>query len=247
MKNIVAGALLALSTAGNAAVVVTYELPGVQTTTAAFDYVGVETFDGRPTGLGQNFTTDFGTTGQSTVITGAYSEVQINPADVYGAAGGVGNYAVAFSNDPYELTLSTSDPKGVTYFGYWLSALDANNRLDFYQGSQLLYTFTPTAVLNAIGGNPAYFGNPTAPFQGGNGGEPYSFVNVYFTNGESFDRVRFYQVGGGGYESDNHTVGFFTNIGGIGVPEPATWAMMIGGFGLVGSALRRRRGDVVAA
>lgn len=26
-----------------------------------------------------------------------------------------------------------------------------------------------------------------------------------------------------------------------GVPEPATWAMMIGGFGLIGSAMRRRR------
>lgn len=25
------------------------------------------------------------------------------------------------------------------------------------------------------------------------------------------------------------------------IPEPATWAMMIGGFGLVGSAMRRRR------
>jgi len=27
----------------------------------------------------------------------------------------------------------------------------------------------------------------------------------------------------------------------VGVPEPATWAMMIGGFGLAGGALRRRR------
>ncbi len=25
------------------------------------------------------------------------------------------------------------------------------------------------------------------------------------------------------------------------VPEPASWALMIGGFGLIGSALRRRR------
>jgi hypothetical protein len=25
------------------------------------------------------------------------------------------------------------------------------------------------------------------------------------------------------------------------VPEPATWAMMIGGFGMVGGAMRRRR------
>lgn len=30
----------------------------------------------------------------------------------------------------------------------------------------------------------------------------------------------------------------------IGVPEPASWAMMIGGFGLIGGALRRRRGKV---
>jgi hypothetical protein len=26
-----------------------------------------------------------------------------------------------------------------------------------------------------------------------------------------------------------------------GVPEPATWGLMIGGFGLAGMALRRRR------
>jgi hypothetical protein len=31
------------------------------------------------------------------------------------------------------------------------------------------------------------------------------------------------------------------------VPEPATWAMMIGGFGLAGAAMRRRAGKVVYA
>ncbi|MGH6996745.1 MAG: PEPxxWA-CTERM sorting domain-containing protein, partial [Phenylobacterium sp.] len=31
------------------------------------------------------------------------------------------------------------------------------------------------------------------------------------------------------------------------VPEPATWAMMIAGFGIVGSAVRRRRPAALAA
>jgi hypothetical protein len=32
-----------------------------------------------------------------------------------------------------------------------------------------------------------------------------------------------------------------------GIPEPATWAMMIIGFGLIGGALRRRRTMIAAA
>jgi len=42
---------------------------------------------------------------------------------------------------------------------------------------------------------------------------------------------------------------FFDKIsvdGAAGVPEPATWSLMIGGFGLVGAALRRRRAAVAA-
>ena len=39
---------------------------------------------------------------------------------------------------------------------------------------------------------------------------------------------------------------FFGSEGGV-VPEPATWAMMIAGFGLVGSAMRRRRTVAVSA
>jgi PEP-CTERM motif len=34
---------------------------------------------------------------------------------------------------------------------------------------------------------------------------------------------------------------------GGGVPEPASWALMIGGFGMAGATLRRRRATVVAA
>ncbi|THD58170.1 MAG: PEP-CTERM sorting domain-containing protein [Phenylobacterium sp.] len=32
-----------------------------------------------------------------------------------------------------------------------------------------------------------------------------------------------------------------------GVPEPATWTMLIAGFGMVGAALRRRAGTLASA
>ena len=81
-------------------------------------------------------------------------------------------------------------------------------------------------------------------------GEPYAFVNFYATGGTKFDRVVFLEnPAGGGYESDNHTVGYFKTMTGTGVPEPATWAMMIIGFGAVGSMVRtsRRRNAFIAA
>ena len=36
-------------------------------------------------------------------------------------------------------------------------------------------------------------------------------------------------------------------IGAAGVPEPASWGLMIGGFGVVGGALRSRRRTVATA
>jgi len=56
---------------------------------------------------------------------------------------------------------------------------------------------------------------------------------------------------GNGDSSYTWNVGDFNTAGGLqipagsGTPEPASWAMLIAGFGLVGAALRRRR--VVAA
>jgi hypothetical protein len=44
----------------------------------------------------------------------------------------------------------------------------------------------------------------------------------------------------------NGSLTYSTGLPG-GVPEPASWAMMIGGFGLVGTSLRRRRASFSAA
>ncbi len=263
-------ASLALTGAAHAAFVVSYEgeAPGVQNTTATFSAGGVETFEAMPAQTyPQSFTTSFGTSGAGSTIKGVYSSVngngvQINTADQYGGAGGTGNYAVAFSNTPYSLSLTTDVAGGVNYFGFWLSALDKGNTVTLSDANNnALFTFNPKDVINAINttSNPSeYYGNPTDNFKGQNSGEPYVFINFFDTTG-SFSKVTFSEVNfGGGYESDNHTVGHYLTMGQgttvpltlsvtAGVPEPATWTMMILGVGGVGAALRTRRRRMTVA
>ncbi len=213
----------------------TYENPGVQNSTATFTGgVSVETFDTRTSGTGVSFTTSFGA--GLTELT--YTGVQINAADQYGGAGGTGKYAVTFLSTGYSVTLS----KSATYFGYWLSALDSGNEVDFYSGSTQVGTLSAAAVLAAIGSNSAYFGNPTSNFRGRDSSQPYAFVNFFDTDG-SFDKVVFRESpAAGGYESDNHTIGTFSSISGnpvAAVPEPSTYALML--VGLVGAGVVSRR------
>lgn len=240
-------AAMAIAGAAEAGVTVTYENPGVVNTTATFTGVsGVETFNSLSPGL-QSFSTDYGTGG---VINGAYTNVVIRTPDSFGGAGNT-NYAGADIVNTVDLTLTdTNDASGVKYFGYWLSALDAGNILQLKENGTTVFTFDPTQVLAAVGGNPAYFGNPEAgPNLGGDSGEPFVFVNFFSTT--EFNEVVFSEtISGNGYESDNHTVGEnFQSVTGNplpGVPEPASWALMILGFGATGAAMRRRRAAVFA-
>lgn len=243
------------------------EAAGVQNTTATFSVGGVETFDQLPAQTyPQTFTTQFGTSGVGSTIVGTYKSesgtgVQINTADQYGGAGGTGNYAVAFPNTSYSLSLTSDVQGGVNYFGYWLSALDQGNFVTFYgSNGQKLFTFNPLDVILAVNlsANPSlYYGNPNAPHQGQDGGEPFIFVNFFDTNG-SFSKIVFNEVNyGGGYESDNHTVGRYLTTGQgtlvplvnsvSAVPELSTWAMMLVGFAGLGLAGHRARRSVSAA
>ena len=213
----------------------TYEAPGVLNTTSSIAG-GVETFDSVALGTG-GFTTNYGSSG----FTGTYSAAaQIANPDQYGAAGGTGHYIVTFSSSGYSIALNQQ----ANYFGYWLSALDSGNVVEFYNGASLVGSLDATGVLASIGSNSAYFGNPSGAFAGQDSAQPYAFVNFYDTTG-SFDRIVFRETPEvGGYESDNHTVGTYRDITGTPVtpvPEPETYALMLAGLAVVARIARRRK------
>lgn len=164
-------------------------------------------------------------------ITGATTDgyINISSANVFGGVGGAGQFGTVNGN-PATIQLSQS----VNYFGLWGSALDGNNSVALYNDNTLLGTYALQSILQSSSGfNSGYYGNPTG---GGNSGELYAFFN--FASDSAFNRVQLIQNGGGGFEFDNLTVG--TAVVST-APEPATWAMFLIGFGLVGGLLRQRR------
>ena len=238
-------------------IVPTFEPAGVQTPNstaicagASTCIVGTETFD---FWFGGGFSTDFGTGNE---ITGTYrGGFQSYAADDYGGAGGGGRYPEIFPADgSYTLTLGTaSGVPGVNYFGLWFSALDGGNLLQFYQDSTLLYSFTPDdfiALVGACPGSNAFCGNPN---NGADSGEQFAFLNFFDTTPDGyFNRIVFSQTGGGGFESDNHTVGYQDPPNPTGndiyTPEPGSlWLFAPGGIVLALLAGRRRNRAVARA
>ena len=118
----------------------------------------------------------------------------------------------------------------------------------------MLFTFTPKNVIASINAQPdpsAYYGNPNAAFLHQDSGEPFVFLDFFASSGVTFDKIVFSEVNsGGGYESDNHTVGEWKTQGTgtvVPVPEPATWGLMLLGVAGVGGAMRLRRQAALSA
>jgi hypothetical protein len=239
-------AALAATSAGAVTFVTRAEAPGVQTSLANLRTgAGVETFNTRTVGSNRTFTTNFG----GSAFAGEYKGVNILEATRFGGAGGNTRFADIQKEEGFTLKFTDAPKGGVTYFGMWWSALDKGNQVKFYQDGKEIFKFGADEYTALLKGNAssipaAYFGNPNAAFSGLNKAEPYAFINFYAIGG-AFDKIKFFekpQVGG--FETDNHTVGQWLTTD--PVPEPASWAMLIAGFGLVG-AMARRRASVATA
>jgi hypothetical protein len=102
-------------------------------------------------------------------------------------------------------------------------------------------------------------------FSGLNGGNPtfspdlvgISFIGIHYGNGgNSPDGTAFFKIDAGAgidtltlnppFQATSNLLVYSTGAGG-GVPEPATWAMLILGMGGMGAVLRRRRQQLVPA
>ena len=233
---VLASSLVFASNAFCDAFLATYLGAGVQTPAGITS--NYETFNGITPGTSHSFTTNFNNSAYIGTYTGA---VQWTRANVYGGAGGSGTYPETFSS--YTLTLSAS----ANYFGLWFSALDAGNQLSFYQGSTLLYTFTPKDFVRLVGSCPGsgFCGNPNPSFSGGDNQEQFAYLNFYDQTG-GFNRIVFTELNHlGGFESDNQAVATLSTppFGRVvtSLPEPP----VTGAIALVliagGLVYRRRR------
>ena len=174
---------------------------------------------------------------------GNYSQSNIVSADVFGGARGADGYFTVHpgrNGSPGDAVVSIFHldiPQ--RYFGFWWSAGDASNELEFYQDGVLIQRFTTADVIDFLGNESNtddYFGNPNAGFLGGNQAEPYGFLN-FFANPQLetvvFDEIHFInESASSGFESDNHTIAAsFEGISGeeiiSPVPEPTTWTVIL--------------------
>ena len=156
----------------------------------------------------------------------------------------LGNVFTASSNSVVT-ALGFYTPTNLTGGGETVGLYDA-------VGTLLASTFV-TVPVNTPG---QYFYQSIAPVLL-TAGQQYTVVNFVGPNAWAYGSVT---TTGATFDYNSYAYGpaltFPTSVGGSGpaylgpnlmlaaVPEPATWAMMIGGFGVAGGALRRRKAKV---
>jgi hypothetical protein len=117
------------------------------------------------------------------------------------------------------------------YFGYRAAALDGTT-VELFSNGTSLGSFGLVDSPQQAGVVGSALASALGRFVGSEQEAGFTYVNLFSTTW--FDEVRFTR-NGGSFALDDVRVAYV-----MPVPEPATWAMMIMGFGATGAALRRR-------
>ncbi len=133
------------------------------------------------------------------------------------AYGSTGNYGTVKSGGTYTMTFAPSSG-----FSFQLGSLDTYNSLTLNFSNRAPITYTGGQIINDL------------VFPSGNqiSGETNGRITYTGTAGELFTGATFRSTGNS-FEFDNIATR-------AAVPEPATWAMMLLGFTLIGASARRR-------
>lgn len=183
-----------------------------------------------------------GSKGYAATITGANASRSVvasglTPYGVFAVApnpyDGNGYFAIGNGVDSngVQNSLTLLGKTALSSISVFIGSLDAYNTIQLLGASgNVLGTYTGTDMA----------GGSTIPFPGNTLADNNRRVTFTGTQDTTYYGAKFYNTGqNSAFEFDNVSLT-------AAVPEPATWAMMILGFGLVGSAMRRRKPAVAA-
>lgn len=134
-------------------------------------------------------------------------------------------YTVTSNGGPHEASLTVLGGNFLKKFSFYLGSPDAYNYLNFYSDATLVASLSGPAIWSGTWDD--------VPFQGD---QSWGYRVYYDLGGSNINKITFRSTGNS-FE--------FDGLAGV-VPEPASWALMILGFGGVGAALRSRRRLVFA-
>ncbi len=163
---------------------------------------------------------------------------------------GFANMGVSPSTDLGAFTVDTNGSASLTdgAGGFNVNGsryLNVNITSDTGAGGPGSVTFTFDTAITAFGADFRSLNNNvlrTYAVVGGITFDPLPMAPNFlgFVSDTAFTTVTFFNPLGGG-NNDQFGLDNLTTSGGGAIPEPGTWALMIGGFGLAGAALRRRQ------